>query len=67
MLMSLLGCVLKCLLSRESPLYLSDRLGLRVLDGRGGLHLLHLPGDHNHLEPGWLSANIVQHFLITPA
>ncbi|CAH0546472.1 unnamed protein product [Brassicogethes aeneus] len=47
----------------NSQLYNEDRLGLRELDNKGGLHFLALPGNHLEFEWPWFIKMIMEPYL----
>merc|ERR1712038_287743 len=47
---------------RESPLYVEDRIGLKVLDEAGKLHFMDVEGDHLQFSRQWFIDNIINVF-----
>ncbi|RTG86937.1 palmitoyl-protein thioesterase [Schistosoma bovis] len=48
---------------RDSILYSEDRLGLKVLDKRGDLHLIEKTGEHLNFTNQWFIDNILIRYM----
>lgn len=57
----------KLLDMEDTDLYKEDRIGLRELNERGDLHLLHSPGFHMQFSLEWFIENVVEPWLLAPA